>query len=72
VTLKVVDGVRHLDVQDDGVGMTQQQAADRLTQGHIGLASQRARIEAAGGTVRILEVPQGTHIAVTVPMGSPA
>jgi two-component system, NarL family, sensor kinase len=72
LTLKVVDGVRHLDVQDDGVGMTQQQAAERLTQGHIGRASQRARIEAAGGTVRILDVPQGTHIAVTVPMGAPA
>ena len=72
VTLKMIDGVRHLDVQDDGVGMTQQQAADRLTQGHIGLASQRARIEAAGGTVRILDVPQGTHISVTVPMGASA
>ena len=68
----MVDGVRHLDVVDDGVGMTQQQAAERLTQGHIGLASQRARIEAAGGTVRILDVPQGTHISVTVPMGAPA
>ena len=72
VTLKMIDGVRHLDVQDDGVGMTQQQAADRLTQGHIGLASQRARIEAAGGTVRILDVPQGTHISVTVPLGASA
>lgn len=71
VTLKIVDGVRHLDVQDDGVGMTQQQAAERLTEGHIGLASQRARIEAAGGTLRILEVPSGTHIAVTVPVGGP-
>lgn len=72
LTLSVVDGVRHLDVIDDGIGMTQQQAAERLTQGHIGLASQRARIEAAGGAVRILDVPQGTHIAVTVPVAAPA
>lgn len=71
LTLRVVDGVTHLDIVDDGVGMTQQQAAERLTQGHIGLASQRARIEAAGGTVRILDVPRGTHIAVTVPMVTP-
>jgi len=66
--LKVVGGVRHLDVIDDGVGMTRQQALDRLTQGHIGLASQRARIEAAGGSVSILPVQQGTHVSVTVPM----
>jgi two-component system NarL family sensor kinase len=71
LTLRVVDGVTHLDVVDDGVGMTQKQAAERLSQGHIGLASQRARIEAAGGTVRIHDVPRGTHIAVTVPMVTP-
>lgn len=72
LSLKVVDGVRHLDVVDDGVGMTQQQAAERLTQGHIGLASQRARIEAAGGALRVLDVPQGAHLSVTVPLGAPA
>jgi two-component system NarL family sensor kinase len=71
LTLRVVDGVTHLDVVDDGVGMTQKQAAERLSQGHIGLASQRARIEAAGGTVRIHDVPRGTHITVTVPMVTP-
>ena len=48
--------------------MTQQQATERLRAGHIGLASQRARIEAAGGSVRLLDVPKGTHIAVTVPL----
>lgn len=72
LTLTTTDGIRRLDVVDDGVGMTQQQAAERLTQGHIGLASQRARIEAAGGEVQILDVPQGTHIVVTVPMDPPA
>jgi two-component system NarL family sensor kinase len=60
--------VRRLDVADNGVGMTEQQAAERLSAGHIGLASQRARIEATGGSVRLLAVPKGTHIAVTVPI----
>jgi len=68
LTLEAEDGVRRLDVADNGVGMTEQQAAERLSAGHIGLASQRARIEATGGSVRLLAVPKGTHIAVTVPI----
>jgi two-component system NarL family sensor kinase len=68
LTLEAEDGVRRLDVADNGVGMTEQQAAERLSAGHIGLASQRARIEATGGSVRLLAVPKGTHIAVTVPL----
>jgi two-component system NarL family sensor kinase len=67
LTLRVVDGVARLDVADDGVGMTEEQAAERLRGGHIGLSSHRARIEAAGGILRLLDSPQGTHIAVTVP-----
>lgn len=67
LTLEVDDGVRRLDVADNGVGMSQQQASERLRAGHIGLASQRARVEATGGSLRLLDVPRGTHIAVTVP-----
>lgn len=72
VTLEVDGRSRRLDVADDGVGMTEQQATERLRAGHIGLASQRARIEAAGGSVRLLAVPKGTHIAVTVPLADSA
>lgn len=68
VTLRVQDGICRLDVVDDGIGISPNAAANRLREGHIGLASQRARIEAAGGTLRILEVPNGTHVAVTVPL----
>lgn len=71
LTLEMADGVRRLDVADDGVGMTQQQATERLRAGHIGLASQRVRIEATGGQVRLLTVPKGTCIAVTVPLAGP-
>ncbi len=67
VTLRVGGGVSRLDVVDDGVGMTEAQAAERLRGGHIGLSSQRARIEAAGGSLRLIDTPKGTHIAVTVP-----
>lgn len=72
VTLRAQDGVCRLDVVDDGVGISPDAAADRLRKGHIGLASQRARIEAAGGTLRILEVANGSHVAVTVPLSRTA
>lgn len=67
LTLRVHGGVSRLDVVDDGVGMTEEQAAERLRGGHIGLSSHRARIEAAGGSLRLIDTPKGTHIAVTVP-----
>lgn len=68
VTLRAADGACHLDVVDDGVGMSTEDALRRLAQGHIGIASQRTRIEAVGGTMRVVPTPTGTHIAVTVPM----
>ena len=68
VSLRAVDGVCRLDVVDDGVGLSTQDALQRLQEGHIGIASQRARIEAAGGEIRSLPVRSGTHIQVTVPL----
>ncbi len=67
LTCKAVDGACHLDVVDDGIGLSAEAAARRLALGHIGLASQRARIEAAGGGMRIVPTSTGTHIAVCVP-----
>lgn len=60
-----------LDVQDDGVGMDPQVITRRLTEGHIGLASHRARIETAGGTVDFRPVERGTWVSVRLPL-SPA
>ena len=68
VSLRAVDGTFRLDVVDDGVGLSGQDLLQRLQQGHIGIASQRARIEAAGGEMRVLPVPTGSHISVTLPM----
>lgn len=66
----VVDGSTcRLDVADDGVGMTDEQAARRLAQGHIGLASHRARVEAAGGRFSNVDVAVGTHVRVELPVG---
>lgn len=68
VALRAADGVCCLDVVDDGMGLSGADAAQRLRQGHIGLASQRARIEAAGGSLQVVPAPAGTRIEVRVPL----
>jgi two-component system, NarL family, sensor kinase len=68
VNLAVVDHVCCLDVADNGIGSRPDAAARRLAEGHIGLASHRARVEAAGGRMRIIDEPAGAHIRVEVPM----
>jgi hypothetical protein len=68
VTLGITDNKCLLDVADDGVGMTSTTAARRLGEGHIGLASHRTRVEAAGGKFTLLEEPVGTHIRVELPL----
>ncbi|WP_208619721.1 sensor histidine kinase [Mycobacterium scrofulaceum] len=57
-----------LHVVDDGVGFNDEAVARRLGEGHIGLASHRARVEAAGGTFVILDSTVGTHICVELPI----
>ncbi|MFD4867547.1 sensor histidine kinase [Streptomyces sp. NPDC058412] len=57
-----------LEVQDDGVGVDPDLLAGRLAEGHIGMASQRARIEALGGRMELLPVERGTWVRVTVPV----
>lgn len=57
-----------LDVADDGVGVNDDTMARRLGEGHIGLASHRARVDAAGGTFLFLPTPAGTHVRVQLPV----
>ncbi len=68
VKLGIADHRCWLDVADDGVGMTSETAARRLGEGHIGLASHRARVEAAGGRFTWVDEPVGTHIRVELPL----
>lgn len=70
VVLRVTAGYGVLDVIDDGIGMSSEAAVRRLGMGHIGLASQRARIEALGGSLRILPADVGTHVEVRVPIAA--
>ncbi|BBZ71997.1 histidine kinase [Mycobacterium paraseoulense] len=68
VMLGITDETCVLHVADDGVGFDDQTVARRLGEGHIGLASHRARVEAAGGRFTFLDVPVGTHICVELPI----
>lgn len=56
-------------VTDDGRGFDVAAAGQRLAAGHIGLASQRLRVEAAGGRLDAARVePHGMRMTVTVPV----
>ena len=55
-------------VEDDGQGFPTERLPERLAQGHVGLESQRVRVEAAGGTMTIASLPgEGTRVEIRVP-----
>jgi two-component system NarL family sensor kinase len=68
VALGITDERCVLNVADDGVGVNDDTMARRLGEGHIGLASHRARVDAAGGTFVFLDAPAGTHVFVELPL----
>jgi two-component system NarL family sensor kinase len=66
--LGVTDGRLVASVTDDGTGFDAAEAADQLAAGHIGLASQRLRIEAVGGRLVVTPLePHGLRMTVSVP-----
>jgi len=70
VTLRLAElnGEVELVVSDDGLGFPPERLGERLADGHVGLASQRIRIEASGGRMLVASAPgEGTHVEVHVP-----
>ncbi|MER6076467.1 ATP-binding protein [Streptomyces sp. NPDC001817] len=60
-----------LEVTDDGVGLPLGAWEGSIAKGHIGLGSQRIRMEEAGGAFVVRnKVPHGTVAVATVPLGS--
>lgn len=68
LTLRDEGDVATLDVHDDGVGIDPAVFSTRIREGHIGLASQRSRVETARGTWEFRPVEQGTWVRVTLPL----
>lgn len=57
-----------LTVSDDGVGFDPDVLSERVTEGHIGLASLMVAVESTGGSVELAERPGGgTVVTVTMP-----
>ncbi len=66
--LREEDGALELVVEDDGCGFTPERLGESLADGHIGLATQRVRVESAGGRLDVLSDPgAGTRIAIRLP-----
>lgn len=68
VQLREENGSMVLRIVDDGCGFSATLLSRRLEEGHVGLASQRERIERAGGTLTVeTAFERGTAIEVRVP-----
>jgi two-component system NarL family sensor kinase len=67
IALRASDEMIRLTIADDGRGFADGIADRRLAEGHIGLASQRIRIESAGGMLRLRSGADGTVAEVELP-----
>ena len=71
VTAELDNGTARLTVLDDGAGIDETVLAQRLAEGHIGLASRRVRLEAAGGALRVQSrEPHGTVAVAELPVAA--
>ncbi len=58
-----------LEVRDDGQGIDLARVRDAVDRGHVGLASCRERVQAAGGRMEVAAGPRGgTRVLVTLPV----
>ncbi|MET8755169.1 ATP-binding protein [Streptomyces sp. NPDC004667] len=69
VTFEVAGAQARLSVADDGVGLAHSVLKDRVAQGHIGIASQRLRLQEVGGNLTVRSnAPTGTVVCVRLPL----
>jgi len=70
VTLADADDETVLTIADDGVGFDPTAIERLVGEAHIGLVSQRERIEASGGRLEIDSAPgRGTVVTARLPRG---
>jgi two-component system, NarL family, sensor kinase len=66
--LERADGTALLRVADDGIGIPDDALERSVQNGHIGMASTRARILASGGRFDIRKKSPGTEIEISLPL----
>jgi two-component system NarL family sensor kinase len=67
VDLSHADGQAVLRIADDGVGIPAGRLAESVQDGHIGMASIRAKVLACGGDFEVRTGSSGTQIDIVVP-----
>lgn len=72
IDLERHDGLASLRVADDGVGISEAIMTQRAQEGHIGLASIRAKVLASGGQFDVRSTSPGTEITISIPLRAPA
>jgi two-component system, NarL family, sensor kinase len=68
--LELHDGLALLRVADDGVGVSEAIMSRKAQEGHIGLASIRAKALASGGHFDVRSTSPGTEITISIPLPS--
>jgi signal transduction histidine kinase len=70
VHVRMIDGVLHVAIEDDGVGFDAVEVAARARTGEaVGLEGMRERAEIVGGTFRVDSVPgRGTRVVAELPV----
>jgi two-component system, NarL family, sensor kinase len=67
IELQHHEGLASLRVADDGVGISAATIARKADEGHIGMASMRARVLASGGQFEVRSTSPGTELAISIP-----
>lgn len=70
VDLEQHDEWATLRISDDGVGIDEERLARALEDGHIGMASTRMKVLAAGGRFDVRPTSPGTEVTVAIPLGA--
>ena len=61
-------GQASLRIADDGVGIGPSALAESVENGHIGMASIRTKVLAAGGNFDVRQISPGTEVEISVPL----
>jgi two-component system NarL family sensor kinase len=72
IELECNSGLASLRIADDGVGISDATIERKADEGHIGLASIRAKALASGGQFDVRSTSPGTEITISIPLRGPA